>query len=336
LLNLISKAVIHKSLGLGHIVSINDKIITVQFGEKQRKFSFPSIFNDILAIQDKSLMHEIQELCENESYMINRQKEERMTEFETRFAPAPNSKPPKSKRAKQYRDNNNIALKCNYCDGGRTEEVFGYQGICSNETLHKNVTTSKRPWCSAATCMCKQYSNGEIDRKQLDQNNADGVFACYESRLLLDWTASAGRHQSDKNNDKPIKMANARINRLCVLTTKQPDEIEIERKIFAAFIISEVEIGNDTKEGSVRAHPQYRIQLTPEEAENVHFWDYHKNKSKPEMPFWGSGLIRYITDVQSIHILEAMLKAAVDADKKALILEMLENYCKVTAVAAAK
>ena len=95
-MNLISKAVIHKSLGLGHIVSINDKIITVQFGEKQRKFSFPSIFNDILAIQDKSLMHEIQELCENESYMINRQKEERMTEFETRFAPAPNSKPPKS------------------------------------------------------------------------------------------------------------------------------------------------------------------------------------------------------------------------------------------------
>lgn len=335
-MDLLKKEVIHKSLGAGHIVSQSEKIITVQFGERQMKFSFPSIFQEILTMQDRSLLQEIKELCENETYVIDRQKEERLKEYESRFAPAPGDKPEKSKRAKQYRDNSNIAIKCNYCDGGSSETVFGYKNICSNEVLQQNVTIDKRPWCSSAVCECKKYSTGEISREQLEQKNNDGGFVCYESKLLLDWVASAGRHQSEKRNDKPIKMTNARVNRLCVLTTKQHGQIEIERSIFAAFIVSEVEVGNENKEGNVHAHPEYRIELTPEEAKSVFFWDFHKNKSKPEMPFWGSGLLRYITDVQSIHILEAMLKAAVETEKKDRIREMLEYYCRVTAVAAAK
>ena len=43
-MNLIKKEVIHKNLGAGHIVALTDKIITVQFGEKQMRFSFPSAF----------------------------------------------------------------------------------------------------------------------------------------------------------------------------------------------------------------------------------------------------------------------------------------------------
>jgi len=332
-LNLLKKEVNHSSLGTGTIVSQSEKTITVQFGEKQMKFSFPSIFNTLLTIKDETLHHDIQELCQNESYMINRQKEERMTEFESRFAPVPDHKPDKLKRAKQIRDKSNIAIKCNYCDGGRTDAIFGYQGVCSDDVLHQNVAVIKRPWCSASTCECKKYSNGEINRKELERKNTNGQFVCYESRLLRDWVASAGRHQSEKKNDKPIKMTNARVNRLCVLTTKQPSELEVERKIFAAFIISEVEVGNENKEGNVHAHPEYRIELTPEEAEKVHFWDFHQNKSKPEMPFWGSGLLRYITDVQSIHIIKAMMEAAVEPEKKAHILEVLEYYCRVTAAA---
>lgn len=323
-------------MGVGHIVSLTEKIITVQFGEKQMKFSFPSVFNELLTMKNDSLQHDIKELCDNETYAINRQKEERLTEFESRFAPVPDPKPEKLKREKQIRDNSNIAIKCNYCDGGKSDTVFGYQGVCSDEVLHQNVSIIRRPWCSASTCECKRYSNGEIDRAELEQKNSDGEFICYESRLLRDWVASAGRHQSEKRNDKPIKMTNARVNRLCVLTTKQANELEVERKIFAAFVISEVEAGDDKVEGNVHAHPRFRIDLTPEEAEQVHFWNFHKNKSKPEIPFWGSGLLRYLTDAQSINILKGMMEAAVDPAKKAHILEVLEYYCRVTAAAASK
>ena len=323
-------------MGVGHIVSLTEKIITVQFGEKQMKFSFPSVFNELLTMKNDSLQHDIKELCDNETYAINRQKEERLTEFESRFAPVPDPKPEKLKREKQIRDNSNIAIKCSYCDGGKSDTVFGYQGVCSDEVLHQNVSIIRRPWCSASTCECKRYSNGEIDRAELEQKNSDGKFICYESRLLRDWVASAGRHQSEKRNDKPIKMTNARVNRLCVLTTKQANELEVERKIFAAFVISEVEAGDDKVEGNVHAHPRFRIDLTPEEAEQVHFWNFHKNKSKPEIPFWGSGLLRYLTDAQSINILKGMMEAAVDPAKKAHILEVLEYYCRVTAAAASK
>lgn len=335
-MNLLKKEVIHKSLGEGHVVSFDGKIITIQFGEQQKKFSYPSVFNDLLRMKDADLQHDITEQCVNENYLINRQREERLQEYESRFAAVPDPKIDKHKRATQIRDKSNIAIKCNYCDGGRTETVFGYKGVCNDEMIHKNVVVSKRPWCSAPACECKRYCNKEISRDELEAINANGGFVCYESRLLRNWIASAGRMQTEKRNDKPIKMTNARVNRLCVLTTKQQKELEADRKIFAAFIISEVEVGDEKVEGNVHAHAKYRIDLTPEEAEHVRFWDFHKNKSKPETPFWGSGLLRYVTDAQSINIIKAMMEAAVEPEKKAHILEVLEYYCRVTAAAASK
>lgn len=323
-------------MGEGHVVSFDGKIITIQFGEQQKKFSYPSVFNDLLRMKDTDLQHDITEQCVNENYQISRQREERLQEYESRFSYVPESKPDAKKRASQLRDKSNIAIKCNYCDGGRTETVFGYKGVCSDEMIHKNVVVSKRPWCSAPACECKRYSNKEISRDELEAINANGGFVCYESRLLRNWIASAGRMQTEKRNDKPIKMTNARVNRLCVLTTKQQKELEADRKIFAAFIISEVEVGDEKVEGNVHAHAKYRIDLTPEEAEHVRFWDFHKNKSKPETPFWGSGLLRYVTDAQSINIIKAMMEAAVEPEKKAHILEVLEYYCRVTAAAASK
>ena len=335
-MDLIKKEVNHSTLGIGHVVSLTEKIITIQFGERTMRFSFPSIFNDKLSMLDAKDQLLIQELCDNENYVNNRQKEERLLEYESRFEPAPDNKAIKSKRESKIRDTSNIAIKCNYCDGGKSDTVFGYKGVCGDETLHQNVSVSKRPWCSASTCACKRYSKGEINRAELERMNSDGSFVCYESRLLENWVASAGRYQSEKRNNVPIKMTKARVNRLCVLTTKLPNELEVERKVFAAFIISEVEVGDEKSEGNVHAHPQLRIDLSPEEAEHVHFWNFHKNKSKPELPFWGSGLLRYISDAQSTNILKAMMEAAVEPEKKARILEALEYYCRVTAAASAK
>ena len=335
-MNLLKKEVIHKTLGVGHVVSFAGKIITVQFGERSMKFSFPSIFNDILRMKDPALQQEIKELCDSENYSINRQQEERMSEFEQRFAASADAKANKSKRTKKYKDNNNVAIKCSYCDGGRSDQSFGYKGICSDEVLHQNVSVIKRPWCSSAECECKRYTLGSINRAELEKMNQSGKFICYESGLLKDWVASSGRVQRDKRNDKPKKTVSTRVNRMCILTTKQPSELEQERKVFAAFLISEVESGDGKEEGNMHAHPDYRIELTAAEAEQVHFWAFHKNKTKLDMPFWGSGLIRYLTDAQSINILKAMMEAAAEPEKKAHILEMLEYYCRVTAAAASK
>ena len=334
-MNLLKKEVVHKTLGVGHVVSFDGKIITVQFGERSVKFSFPSIFNDILSMKDPALQNEVKELCDHENNQINQQQEERMTEFEQRFAASIDAKANKAKNTKKYKDNNNVAIKCNYCDGGRSDQAFGYKSLCSDEVLHQNVSVIKRPWCSSAECECKKYSLGEINRTELERMNRNGKFICYESRLLKDWIASVGRVQREKRTDKPKKTVSTRVNRMCILTTKLPTELEQERKVFAAFLISEVENG-DEAEGNMHAHPDYRIELTAEEAERVRFWEFHKNKTKMEMPFWGSGLTRNLTDAQSINIMKAMMEAAIEPAKKAHILEVLEYYCKVTAAAAAK
>ena len=204
-MNLLKKEVVHKTLGVGHVVSFDGKIITVQFGERSVKFSFPSIFNDILSMKDPALQNEVKELCDHENNQINQQQEERMTEFEQRFAASIDAKANKAKNTKKYKDNNNVAIKCNYCDGGRSDQAFGYKSLCSDEVLHQNVSVIKRPWCSSAECECKKYTLGEIDRTELERMNRNGKFICYESRLLKDWIASVGRVQREKRTDKPKK-----------------------------------------------------------------------------------------------------------------------------------
>lgn len=52
MLNLINEKVIHKSLGKGTVIAVDEEVITVQFASKTSKFTFPAAFEKFLTAQN--------------------------------------------------------------------------------------------------------------------------------------------------------------------------------------------------------------------------------------------------------------------------------------------
>lgn len=95
-------------------------------------------------------------------------------------------------------DRNNIAFKCNYCDGGKSKEFVGYKGVCSDETIKYNIKVAKHIWCSQPENMCYKYLNGEISREEIckfyeETKSEFSKSVCYESQMLEIWNAGAGK-----------------------------------------------------------------------------------------------------------------------------------------------
>ena len=233
----------------------------------------------------------------------------------------------KKTKTTKNKDLCNVAFKCTYCDGGKDKKNIGFKGICSDDTIRYNINKEKHVWCSNESSYCSNYLNGEISRKELDATIKNNGFVCYESKMLRDWEASAGFHHNGKNKGKPMTMRNVSSNNLALLTTRFPYDQEVDRIIFAVFLILENYEGDNYEEGNVKAHPEYKLQLTIEEAKKLKFWDYYCNRNKPETIKYGSGLHRYISDIQAAQVLKKISEIKKGTEEEKFAEEFLEHYC---------
>lgn len=219
----------------------------------------------------------------------------------------------------------NIAFKCNYCDGGRDETQIGYAGVCTKENIKDNINVKKRTWCSDGKCQCAQYMKGIIHYEQI-QND------CYESRMLIDWKASAGENLTNNNDRAKNRKLSKDVNGgLCVLTTITPNmKEEKERLVFGVFISDKFEEGEDGLfSGFVQCTTDYKIKLAPDEAKQILFWNYYHNQTDQGTVGWSSGLFRYIDNYQCAQILRdiVVVKAGTADEEQAK--KLLKKYCEL-------
>lgn len=200
----------------------------------------------------------------------------------------------------------NIAFKCNYCDGGKADNDIGFNGVCSDFVIDHNIK-DKKTWCCSENCHCKHYFDGQINRQQLEKAMSSGEFVCYESNLLSNWIMGAGYVVKGKHKGEPNRLLGVKSGSLCVLTTVFPNDSSQNRYIFGAFIVKRSNEGDDTIAGDVESS-EYRIMLTEKETRKMNFWNYYKNKSDKAPNHWGTGLFRYLSDEQSLHILDDLVK----------------------------
>lgn len=223
----------------------------------------------------------------------------------------------------------NIAFKCTYCDGGKSDVQVGFCGLCSRETANYNVYTKGRAWCSNEGTFCRKWLEGSLSREELEtQYNTNPESVCYESNLFREWVYKAGIVLRGKNKGRPKTIKGVQTNSLCILTTIKPYSEQCI--IFGAFIVKRADEGDDIAEGKVTADSKYRIVLTDEEASKMLFWNYHKNKDGGEK--WASGLYRYIPDNEAVHILQDIVKVKQGTPDEAFAQEMLEYYCNANKV----
>ena len=71
------------------------------------------------------------------------------------------------------------------------------------------------------------------------------------------------------------------------------------------------------------------MELTPDEAGKMLFWKYYVNKNAPEKIFFGSGLHRYLDDIQAAQILRDIVTVKENADEKKLAADFFHHFCSV-------
>jgi hypothetical protein len=336
-MELYGEKVKHKTFGRGQIIEFKDNYVKVLFevSNAEKDFIYPSAFGGFLEIENKSLLGQIEEAL---STFTQKEAEDKISN-EERIQTEADIKAKENKRSskstsKKVSDTSNIAFKCNYCDGGKSEEIVGYKGICSDEAIRYNINTAKHIWCKQKENKCYKYLQGDISREEINRFYEEtktefSKSVCYESQMLEIWVAGAGITQSGAKKGTPMSLKNARANSLALLTTKLPDDKDENRFIFAVFLIDENYEGDNMEEGYVGANPKYRIQLSLEEAKELKFWDYYFNPNKPEKIVFGSGLHRYLTDTQSAQVLSKICQIKKGTGEEELSKEFLEHYCTI-------
>lgn len=326
-MGLIGMRVNHKSFGYGKIVDKTNDYIKVDFNGVEKRFIYPDAFKVFLQIDDTTNEKIIQE------DILKREKEKQILQHKNEHM-LNNSQIESLKVRKKAKLNSraNVAFKCNYCDGGGSQNHIGYRSACSDSVIIHNIREGNKVWCSSQESPCRQYFEGNLSRQELDDWCKDDGFVCYESQMLREWKAMAGIVQTGKNKGQAMKLNQVQNNSLCVLTTRKPYMKEEDRFIFGVFLVDETYEGDNRDEGYVTTSSKYKIELAPQEAIAIKFWNYYANGNQSEKPMWSSGLHRYFEDSIAVQILRDIAKTKKGTTDEQLAQEFLEYFCKVNGV----
>ncbi len=202
----------------------------------------------------------------------------------------------------------NLAFKCTYNDADEGIYV-GFNGTCSVNNIIHNIKRG-RVWCSNEQCMCRQfYDNGF--------KGEPPKFPCYESELFNKWRFGGGTYHHGRHAGTPIKIHQAEVNKIAILTTLFPGDKEKDRKIIGLFKVSHVE---DAGQTFLYADDDHRIRLPLEEAKELDFWNYYSVSG--EKPIWGTHLFRYLKD-ESVALILTDLKDTVRDEKTRIVVHNL-------------
>ena len=322
-MNLVNQKVMHlkQDFGLGIIVEQDENIVTVKFEHKEHKMKmqYPEAFLNYVKLIDTNLQNQIEVLAKEKIVSENERTALSLKRQREKIVHGNAFKPTHDTLNTSYRPC--IAFKLNYCDGGKSDHIVGFNGICSDKIIRLNQMMN-RDWCTNPDCECSQYYNGQITRYELDkawENTRYGNFLCYESAALRDGAFGAG-------SGKKIKSAGN--GHLCIFTTQIPDEQGIMKENYRLVtfmgLIKEV---IDSDDGDiVYIDKNHFINFNLSEARQFKFWDIHSNKDKNNT-LWGSGLFRYFDDYEAIRF----IKKAIEIKKhdSAAAKELLKYYCEL-------
>ena len=334
--------VIHKVFGEGTVKALSGGYITVQFEIGEKQFTYPKAFDGFLSTEDPGLLADLEEWKRIElekkarfeeaarQAELKRQEEKARQEELARAAAEARRKNDAVRERPVIRNHgaegSNIAVKCNFCDGGSSDECVGFRDVCSDECIRYNIEHAKHVWCSTDS-QCRKYYDGKITRKEIDM-----VFSCYESKMLVDWKCYAGVIRNGYDSGRPMKLLNVKKDRLAVLTTRDPDTNDRARYIFAVFLIDEYFEGDGKDEGYVQCHSKWHIELKPDEAHQMLFWNYYVNQNAPERIVFGSGLHRYLSDIKAAQILRDIVRVKKDSEGKAFAEEFFAYFSRLAGI----
>ncbi|MEI3611876.1 malate synthase [Pseudogracilibacillus sp. SO30301A] len=153
-----------------------------------------------------------------------------------------------------------------------------------------------------------------------------------QQNVFTNWQVSTGKVQSGKNKGQPNRAARLGPNSAGLLTSREANQAETERRILGLYMVNELFSGNISDDGMVPAHSEYRIELTDEEADKMLFWNYYINENYPHRTTWNSGKFRYFDNVWTAQILKDIMELKTDEEEIKKVKSFLEYYCQMNAL----
>lgn len=153
-----------------------------------------------------------------------------------------------------------------------------------------------------------------------------------QQTVFTDWKVFTGKVQSGKNKDQPNRVARLRPNSAVLLTARESDQPETERRILGLYMVNETFSGNNSDDGMVLSHSEFRIELTDEESEKLLFWNYYINENYPHRTTWDSGKYRYFDNILTAQILKDLTELKTDAKEIEQAKKFLKYFCQMNAL----
>ncbi len=162
--------------------------------------------------------------------------------------------------------------------------------------------------------------------------SAQVAFQCEpeeQKSVFDDWRVSASTSQESADSIKHKLPPRMLANSACLITANDSAKSEKERYIVGAFLVTDDFDAKQNEDGNIYAHPQYRIQLSPQESKNMLFWNYYSNGKFPSTITWGKAKYRYFDNIVMAQILRDIVLLKKKPQEQQEAQNFYEYFCMV-------
>lgn len=164
---------------------------------------------------------------------------------------------------------------------------------------------------------------------------SQAVFWCDEEeqeKVFTEWQVFTGERKTGVQAGQPNRLVRLHYNSACLITAREQDVPESERRILGFFMVEPSFMGSMCEDGLVPAHPEFRVRLSAEESQQMLFWNYYYNERYPNNMTWNSGRHRYFDNIWMAQILKDVLALKKDPEEQKLIRDFLEYFCQMNRI----
>jgi len=175
----------------------------------------------------------------------------------------------------------------------------------------------------------------KIPKTPKPQHCAQSVFWCTSQELdsvFAKGNIFTGEIKSGKEKGQPKRLARISQNSACLLTTRDSDVPEKNRRIIGVFMVTEKFNIKQCADGCIPAHSEYRLRLSEQEAEKMLFWNYYVDTRYPHKMTWNTGRHRYFDNEWMAQILRDIISIKKKPQEIENAQRFFEYFCRMNQI----
>lgn len=164
---------------------------------------------------------------------------------------------------------------------------------------------------------------------------SQSVFWCREQEqdsVFERWDVFTGTIKNGEKQGQPRRLARINQNSACLLTAREPDIPEKDRRILGVFMVNETFDNKTCVNGYIPAHSKYRLRLSKQETEKMLFWNYYVSKKYLHRMAWNTGRHRYFDNIWMAQILRDIVSLKEDPVEQENAQQFFEYFCQMNQI----